>query len=310
MPSPLVSVLVPVYNGEPFLSECLDSILAQDFADYELLLSDDGSNDDSIAIIESYACRDRRIRWWRNPRNLGIGGNFNACLNAARGRYIKYVLQDDKLINPSAVRRMVNVLEHDASVALVVSASQLIDAQSRPIQLRDHFRQSNLWDGKQVIAHCIEENANLVGEPTLALFRKAQAGPGFDETLKQLLDLELWFRLLEQGRLAYLHEPLCAFREHPAQQTQVNRRAGTSMDEDLILLERYYARPWFNEVMSPQARFRQLYNLRDRRGPQAAATRAQLSKAMGWSYAIRWLWHKLTRPLYNLRRSVQKRVGN
>src|SRR5215469_15117301 len=136
MPAPLVSVLVPVYNGESFLAECLDSILAQDFADYELLLSDDGSTDGSVSIIESYERRNRRIRWWRNPRNLGIGGNFNACLNTAQGQYIKYVLQDDKLLSPSAVRRMAEVLERDASVALVVSASQLIDAQSRPIQLR------------------------------------------------------------------------------------------------------------------------------------------------------------------------------
>ena len=111
MRAPLVSVLIPVYNGEPFLAECIESVLAQNFADYELLISDDGSTDGSSAVIRRYAERDGRIRWWRNPRNLGIGGNFNACLKAARGEYLKYVLQDDKLLDPAVLRRMVATLE-------------------------------------------------------------------------------------------------------------------------------------------------------------------------------------------------------
>ncbi len=307
---PVVSVLVPVFNGEPFLAECLESVLAQDFGDYELLLSDDGSTDGSASVIERYARRNGRIRWWRNPRNLGIGGNFNACLKAAQGRYIKYVLQDDKLIDPSVVRRMVAALESNPSVALVVSAAQLIDAQSRPGKVRDNFGRSGVWDGKQIIVRCLEQDANLIGEPSLALFRRCQAARGFDEGLKQLLDLEMWFHLLERGNFAYINEPLCAFRQHPAQQTEANRRSGHSVDEDLVLLERYCARPWMTSVMTPQARFTRLYYLRSRPGLKAAATRAELAKAMGSrSYAVCWLRHKLTRPYYNLRRSVRKRLG-
>jgi len=309
MEVPLISILLPVFNGEPYLSECLDSILTQDCGDYELLLSDDASTDGSPAILARYAQCDKRVRTWRNPRNLGLGANFNACLRAARGRYIKYVLQDDKLLHASALRRMARVLESDPSVTLVVTASELIDEHSRPILLRDNFRGADRWEGKTVIARCIEQNMNLIGEPSLAMFRREQARRGFDESLKQLLDLEMWFHLLEEGRLAYLHEPLCAFREHPHQQTQVHRRGGTAMEEDLVLLERYYAKPWLKNVMTPQARFRQVYNLRDRRSVQAAATRARLSRRMGWAYEIRWVSHKLTRPIYNLNRSIRKRFA-
>ncbi len=92
---PKVSVLVPVYNGEKYLAECLDSVLAQDFANMEILIADDGSTDGSRELIRHYAEKDSRIRWWRNPANLGLAGNFNACLRAARNDYIKYVLQDD-----------------------------------------------------------------------------------------------------------------------------------------------------------------------------------------------------------------------
>src|ERR1017187_1981378 len=120
MCAPLVSILIPVYNGEPFLAECIDSVLAQDFADYELLISDDGSTDGSSGVIRRHAERDGRIRWWRNPRNLGIGGNFNACLKAARGEYVKYVLQDDKLLDPLTMRRLVAALQGDPTLSLVV----------------------------------------------------------------------------------------------------------------------------------------------------------------------------------------------
>ncbi len=305
---PLVSVLIPVFNGEAFLAECLESVLAQDFGDYEVVISDDGSTDNSAALIQRYAQGNAHIRWWRNPRNLGIGANFNACLKSARGTFLKYVLQDDKLLSPSALRRMVAVLEQDPSVSLVVSASQLIDAQSGLIQVRDDFGRPVVREGKQVIVQCFEENKNLIGEPSLALFRKSQAARGFDEQLRQLLDMEMWFHLLEQGRFAYIAEPLCAFRQHPAQQSEVIWRSGASANEDLVLLQRYCSRPWMKDVMTPQARFTQIYYLRGRPGEMAAAVRAELAGMMDRrTYARYWLKHKVTQPFKNLKRSLQKR---
>ncbi|HWI57800.1 MAG TPA: glycosyltransferase family A protein [Bacillota bacterium] len=308
MSPPLVSVLIPVYNGEPYLAECLESILAQDFGDFEVLLSDDGSKDNSRALLERFAQRDPRIRWWRNPQNLGIGGNFNACLQAAQGELIKYVLQDDKFLEPSALRRMVAALQADPSVSLVVSASHLIDAQSRSIMVRNHFGTSGARDGKQVIVECLQANANIIGEPSLGLFRKGQATRGFDESLRQLIDLEMWFYLLEQGRLSYLAEPLCAFRQHPAQLTETNRRSGLSAEEDLALLEKYYSKPWMKEALTPQAIFTQIYYLRKRSSPRAAALGKKLANTLDRpTYTRCWVRHRLSRPLYNLKRSLQKR---
>jgi glycosyltransferase involved in cell wall biosynthesis len=308
MRAPLVSILIPVYNGEPFLAECIDSVLAQDFADYELLISDDGSTDGSSGVIRRHAERDGRIRWWRNPRNLGIGGNFNACLKAARGEYVKYVLQDDKLLDPSAVRRLVATLQGDPTLSLVVSASQRIDAESRLIRIRDCFGRSGVWEGKEVIARCVGENGNLIGEPSLALFRRAQAARGFDEGLRQLLDLELWFHLLEQGRFAYIAEPLCAFREHAAQQSEVNWRSGLAAEEDVTLIERYYFKPWMKDFITPQAIFTQVYYLRKRRRERPAALAAAMARDLSRrTYVFCWLRHKLTRPFCNLRLWLEKR---
>jgi hypothetical protein len=155
---------------------------------------------------------------------------------------------------------------------------------------------------------CLAENANLIGEPSLALFRRSQAARGFDEGFRQLLDLEMWFHLLEQGRFAYLAEPLCAFRQHPAQQTEVNRRTGASADEDPILKERYCFKPWMKTVATPQAIFTQVYYLRRRPGERAAAVCAQMAKTLGRRrYALCWLRHKVTRPFRNLKAWLQKK---
>lgn len=297
MPPIKVSVLVPVYNGEKFLPECLDSILAQDCASMEILLVDDGSSDGSAALLEDYAARDPRIQWWKNPNNLGLARNFNCCLLAAKGEYIKYVLQDDKLISPLTIRKMVEVLDNHPEVSLVGSASQVLDGCSRVIELRKYFK-PGVMDGRQTIMQCLERE-NLIGEPSVVMFRRAQATLGFDEQLPQILDLDMWFHLLEQGSFAYLAEPLCAFRQHAAQQTKVNRRNG--INDGLLLITNWYAKLWVQTSMTRRALFTQIYNLRKNYGAEAENLTGQmmLSLGRGW-HVMFWLRRKLTRPFDKL----------
>src|SRR5579884_4023286 len=113
-----VSVLVPVFNGEGHLVQCLESILAQDFPDLEILVADDGSSDGSLEIIRHFAAREPRLHWWKNPRNFGLTANANVCLRAAKGEYVKFVHQDDKLLSPSAIRKLVAALDAHPSATL------------------------------------------------------------------------------------------------------------------------------------------------------------------------------------------------
>ena len=92
---PTVSICLPVYNGERFLREAIESVLAQTYEDYELLISDDLSQDSSLEIAHSYAKRDTRIIVSSNPKNLGLFANYNACQKLASGKYIKPFAQDD-----------------------------------------------------------------------------------------------------------------------------------------------------------------------------------------------------------------------
>lgn len=305
MPSVKVSVLVPVYNGEKFLPECLDSILAQEDVGMEILLADDGSTDGSMAVLETYAARDPRIRWWKNRQNLGLAGNWNCLLQEARGEYVKFVFQDDKLLSATALVQMARLMENHPKAALVASASYIIDEQSRILELRDYFREG-ISDGQRVVVRCLEQPANLIGEPSVVLFRRAQARQAFDEQLHQLLDVDMWFHLLEQGQFAYLHEPLCAFRKHAAQQTHVNSVSGAAINDDIILFSRWLAKPWLEQAMTRRMNFALAYTLRRQPNDLARTMGVRLQKRMGpgW-HALFWLLWKTSRPVKKLKRKLK-----
>ena len=293
MSHPKVSILIPVYNGALFLAECIESILNQDFGDYELLISDDASTDGSVALIKHYAAQDPRIRWWRNPVNLGLSGNFNCCLRAASGEYIKYILQDDLALAPSAVRRMVEALDADPAVSLAGTGSHVIDAGSHLIEVRNNFHRTGAHTGKAVIVQCLEQNGNIIGEPTVTMFRRRQAGRGFDERYRQIVDLEFWFHLLEQGRFAYFAEPLFAFRVHPQSATASHQLTGHCAHEPLLLLMEYYRKPWMDEHATRRMWFMQIYYLRKKPGAQTGALTADMMTRIkpAW-YVVNWLQTK------------------
>jgi glycosyltransferase involved in cell wall biosynthesis len=309
MRAPKVSILIPVFNGEKFLPECLNSILAQDFTDLEILLADDASTDGSAILIESYAARDPRIRWWKNSKNLGLGANWNSCLRVARGDYIKYVLQDDILLSPATVGLMVAELDNNNTVTLVGSASRLVDAESQLIETRQYFK-PGIVDGLTIIRQCLERSANWIGEPSVVMFRRAQAERGFDERYRQLIDLEMWFHLLARGKFSYLPEPLCAFRQHAGQQTVVNRRQIIAGTEELMLMQTCYQQPWFRDMFTRQLLFSQIYSLRRCQTTLAITFRTQMLNDFGelW-YGIYWLKRKLTQPFIKFCRWLDRRFN-
>ncbi len=303
-----VSVLVPVFNGAKFLKECLESILGQDYPFLEILLADDGSTDGSISVLEDYAARDPRIRWWRNPQNLGLAENWNGLLQAARGEYVKFVFQDDKLVSAAALTQMAQRLEAHPEVALVGSASYIIDAKSRMLELRNYFK-AGVHDGLQLMVRCLEQPGNLIGEPSVVMFRRTLARQGFDRQLQQSLDLDMWFQLLEQGQFAYVAEPLCAFRQHGAQQTQVNLTSGAAANDDVILFSRWLARPWLAKIMTRRMNFALAHALRRQRNPAARILGGELHEKMGagW-YAAFWLLRKICRPVEKLKRKLKLKL--
>jgi len=124
---------LPVYNGERFLGFALDSLLEQDYADFELIISDNASEDGTGAICRRYAERDQRIRYIRAQANQGATRNFRTVFEEARGKYFKWAYHDDVCL-PGFLRRCVEVLEQaPLSVALVAPRTEIIDAKGERV---------------------------------------------------------------------------------------------------------------------------------------------------------------------------------
>jgi glycosyltransferase involved in cell wall biosynthesis len=134
--SPRVSIGLPVYNGMPFLVETLESLLAQTYADFELLISDNASTDETEKICRAYAARDARIRYSRQERNRGAAWNYNYVFNQARGAYLKWAAADD-LCAPEFLARCVAVLDREPEVVVCYPQTVIIDAHGNPIDV-DH----------------------------------------------------------------------------------------------------------------------------------------------------------------------------
>jgi glycosyltransferase involved in cell wall biosynthesis len=310
--TPKISVLIPTYNYARYLPEAIESVLAQDRDDYEILISDDASTDDSARIIRHYATIDSRIRFVIHPRNLGMVANWNSCLEQARGEYVKFIFGDDLLASPNALRSYAEMLDQQPGANLAASARILVDDNTRMIGLWDNLA-PGIYDGPRLIARCLRTRRNLIGEPSAVMFRRASAERGFDPDYRQMVDLEMWLHQLLQGRLAYTSVPLCAFRQHDEQQTAVNHRSHLPYLELLHLVNRYISIPSVQAHLRAGSLahrlllFRQAHYTR-----KAAALRPELTDAVNaltaelsrpWTFVL-WLCHRAMRPIENLQRKT------
>ncbi len=130
---PRVSIGMPVYNGERFLKQALDSILAQTFKDFELIISDNASTDSTQEICRAYAARDQRIHYYRNEQNLGASWNFNRVFELSTGKYFRWACYDDVCAS-ELLERCVEVLDRESSVVLCYPKTIIIDEYGKHIE--------------------------------------------------------------------------------------------------------------------------------------------------------------------------------
>jgi glycosyltransferase involved in cell wall biosynthesis len=132
-PAPRVSIGLPVYNGDEFLEQAIESLLGQTFTDFELLISDNASSDRTEEICRRFAARDPRVQYWRNPRNVGGMRNANLTFERARGEYFRWAAHDD-ICGPTMIERLVAELDGRPDVAVVFAAAVAIDAHGEPLK--------------------------------------------------------------------------------------------------------------------------------------------------------------------------------
>jgi len=243
---PIVSVCLPVYNGAKYLAASIESVLAQTFDDFELLISDDCSTDQSSAVIQTYAKKDKRIKAWTNEKNLGHYPNYNACIEKVSGKYIKLFAQDD-LLHPELLERFVLVLNQNPKVSLVNCARYWLDATGNEIaaesdadkKLTKPFDKDTITPGIDALSLTLSEAVNWLGEPSSQMFRAELVDGGFDTSFKQIGDLEFNYRLLQHGDYYFIADKLCYFRKHSDSWTTANSCDLSTYLDWLLLAAKY-----------------------------------------------------------------------
>jgi glycosyltransferase involved in cell wall biosynthesis len=242
---PLVSICIPTFNGAKYFRECLDSVLAQKFTDFEVLVVDDQSSDETLSIAQRYATYDYRIRVIQNKRNLGLVGNWNRCVELAQGEWIKFVFQDD-LIAPTCLEQMLAASKPESSIICCrrnfVIETGVGESERQgylKIQTIEHFFPglTNISASDYCEAVLENETLNFVGEPTsVMLHRNVFYKFGlFNPHLIQICDLEFWTRIAIHTGIVYVPENLATFRVHAGSTTAINK---TSRHYRTVILDR------------------------------------------------------------------------
>jgi glycosyltransferase involved in cell wall biosynthesis len=217
---PVASVGMPVYNGEKYLEVALSSVLAQTLDDLEIIICDNASTDRTAEICQDYAARDRRIRYFRNPQNLGAAPNYNLALSHARGRYFKWLAHDDRM-TPSYLAKTSRVLDERTDALLCNSVVSYIDQNGAPIglynsglALADSPSASARFAWMVLHSHSCVDFFGLIRRDTLVRSLQHGSFHGADRALLAQLAI--------RGRLIQLPAPLVEMREHPNRYTRQN----------------------------------------------------------------------------------------
>jgi Glycosyl transferase family 2 len=252
---PTVSICVPTFNGALWIREAIESALAQDFPDSEVVVCDDASSDDTVAVARQF--EDTRVRVVANVERVGLARNWNRCVQASHGAYVKLLMQDDRLA-PDCVGRMLEVIRDDPEVGMVFSTREIeLDDPADPasILFRERFGEpharlgplARVNDGRTLFAAMERDRFrdNLIGEPTAVLVsREALLRLGlFNVKLRQLTDLEMWLRIAYFYKVGFVSVPLVTFRVHKRSASVANERSGSDWLDRVWLLEGLRANP-------------------------------------------------------------------
>ncbi len=225
---PTVSIGVPVYNGENFLAEAIESVLAQSFGDFELILCDNASTDGTRAICEAYAARDARIRYYRNPRNLGAAANYNRAFALSRGRYFKWLAHDDRL-HPAFLERTVAVMEARPEVVLCGSQVRVINSDGAPIgAYKSILGEADVPSSARRFA--IYVLRPHTGVDIFALIRRSALEGSLLHSHFHGADRALLAQLALRGLMVQLPETLNDIREHDQRYTRRAKSARLRLD--------------------------------------------------------------------------------
>lgn len=210
---PKVSVLMPVYNGEKYIREAIESILSQSFLDFELIVVDDGSTDNTEIIINSY--KDKRIRYIANSTNLGLAGARNRAIEVSNGEYLAWLDSDDVSIK-DRLKKQVKLLDDQKKIGLCGTWVRTIGLNPERTwkypNNPDYVRALMLFDNPVATSSILMRRSCLeIGKPS------------FDPQFPPAEDYDLWERVSRRSGITNIPEVLTLYRVHPNQISNIKR---------------------------------------------------------------------------------------
>lgn len=203
--TPLISVLMSAHNNQDTLEECLKSVCKQTYTNWELIICNDASTDDSLAILKSFSCKDHRIKFFNNEKNLGLAASLNKCINEAKGKYIVRLDADDQSL-PDRFKTQVKFLEEHTELSMVGS-SMFVKNDSGIVGVR---RNTNKLTAQSFL------KGSPFFHPTIMIRKDVLLSlGGYNTNVSRAEDLDLWFRFYKKGfKGANLGKPLYIYHEN------------------------------------------------------------------------------------------------
>lgn len=211
--SPRVSIVVPSYNNGAFIEATMESILAQTYTDFELVVADHSSTDDSWERLQRFTS-DPRVRLLQTPAGGGAPANWERVTKEATGELVKLVCGDD-LVYPTCLERQVEAMDSGEGIVMVASKRDLIDAHANVIvRSRGLAGLRGRVSGRAAARRTVVAGANIFGEPACVLMRRSalEAAGGWDDSHPYVIDEASYVNVLMQGDFYGIAEALAGFR--------------------------------------------------------------------------------------------------
>jgi glycosyltransferase involved in cell wall biosynthesis len=237
----LVSVIIPTYNSSRFLTEAVSSVLAQTFSDFEILVIDDGSTDETQDVMRQYGSPVRCI----HQQNSGVAVARNRGITESRGRYVAFLDADDTWL-PDKLELQMNALSSDSGAGFCYSAFTVVDSDLNPVRLNHSKRHGSALEDLLLRGNVVGSICTVLCER--ALFDKLG---GFDAGLSQCADWDMWVRMAAHTEFTYIDEPLVTYRHH---NSMMSRNAALLESDSLRVLEKGFAAPGLSDSLRARRR--------------------------------------------------------
>lgn len=219
-----VTIAIPTYNRSNFISESIFSVISQTFKDFEILIIDNNSTDNTRMIIKSF--KDERIRYIKNRTNIGMMNNWNKCITMARGKYVM-ILGDDDILLPNFIEESLNIFSKHKNLGFTFSHINKVDENGKTLTKWGYkFFKNGLIHGENYIKTTINNLCCMTNSSSVLINKKVFEKVGYFESpfARNTFDLNMWIKIANRFNVYFIEKILSNYRIHKNQISEIHWR--------------------------------------------------------------------------------------